>query len=132
VHQYADADEFEGRLLALGEQAVGPLTQFLHMEERVPVGQRRGVKMLTEDPIVYDQRTIGALAHEAILRMGATAVGPLILALMDKNGRIRSEAADLLGRIGDPKATQPLMGAVNDDDDEEVRKAAAKALKKLR
>ena len=131
VHQYADADGFEERLLALGEQAVGPLTQFLHLKDRVPVGQRKGVKMLTEDPIVYDERTVGKLAHTSILRIGKVAVEPLVLALKDKNTRIRSEAADLLGRIGDPKAAQPLTSAMNDDD-EKVRKAAAKALTKLK
>lgn len=55
----------------------------------------------------------GDLLH-AIEKMGATAVEPLIEALQDKEGTVRKFAAMLLGRIGDPRAIEPLGMALYD------------------
>ncbi len=50
----------------------------------------------------------------AIEKMGEAAVGPLIEALQDKEGTVRKFAATLLGRLGDPRAIEPLGMALYD------------------
>jgi HEAT repeat protein len=50
----------------------------------------------------------------AIEKMGVVAVKPLIEALQDKEGTVRKFAATLLGRLGDPRAIEPLGMALYD------------------
>jgi HEAT repeat protein len=66
----------------------------------------------------------------AIEKMGAVAVEPLIEALQDKEGTVRKFAANLLGRIGDARAIEPLGMAIYDLH-HEVGKASAQALAKF-
>jgi HEAT repeat protein len=68
----------------------------------------------------------GDLMH-AIEKMGTVAVDPLIQALQDKEGTVRKFAANLLGRIGDSRAIEPLGMALYDLH-HEVGKASATAL----
>ena len=63
----------------------------------------------------------------AIEKMGYAAVGPLIEALRDKEGTVRKFAAILLGKIGDPRAVEPL-GMSLYDVHHEVGKASAESL----
>ncbi|MGA3058362.1 MAG: HEAT repeat domain-containing protein [Candidatus Limnocylindrales bacterium] len=65
------------------------------------------------------------------LEIGAPAVRPLLWALRSDDERGRAEAAMVLGRIGDPRAVEPLYAALNDSD-ENVRHQVAKALAALR
>ncbi|HNS51657.1 MAG TPA: HEAT repeat domain-containing protein [Anaerolineae bacterium] len=62
-------------------------------------------------------------AAEALSRIGAAAVEPLIVALK----RPSAAAAQILGRIGDIRAVEPLVGALGYSD-ERVHHAAAQAL----
>src|SRR5450830_1423295 len=66
---------------------------------------------------------IGALRHDmgphfsnpasdALVGIGEPAVLPLCRALRSRNGDSRARAADVLGRIGDPRAIEPLARAV--------------------
>jgi HEAT repeat protein len=66
-------------------------------------------------------------AQESLLRIGKSAVPALNAALTNKEWRIRKAAAEILGKIGDPRSIQPLI-PVLEDDDKDVRKAAAWAL----
>jgi HEAT repeat protein len=63
----------------------------------------------------------------AIEKMGITAVNPLIAALQDKEGTVRKFAAILLGKLGDPRAIEPLGMALYDLH-HEVGKVSAEAL----
>ncbi|HSV98185.1 MAG TPA: HEAT repeat domain-containing protein [Spirochaetota bacterium] len=54
----------------------------------------------------------------------------LVASLKDGNASVRSHAAWSLGRMGDARAVDPLVGLVNDKDPE-VRKEVAEALKRL-
>ena len=54
----------------------------------------------------------------------------LIKKLRDKDGKVRSSAAETLGEIGDPRAVKPLIAALGDED-WGVRESVAKALKKI-
>ena len=66
----------------------------------------------------------------AIEKMGSVAVDPLIESLQDKEGTVRKFAATLLGKLGDPRAIEPL-GMSLYDMHHEVGKASAKALAKF-
>jgi HEAT repeat protein len=56
-------------------------------------------------------------------------VDPLVEALRDEDARVRSYAACALGEIGDPRAVDPLIYALQDEDEEsDVRSGAARAL----
>jgi len=63
----------------------------------------------------------------AIERMGAPAVEPLLEALKDKEGAVRKYAALLLGRMKDARAIEPLGNTLYDLH-HEVGKASAEAL----
>jgi HEAT repeat protein len=63
----------------------------------------------------------------AIEKMGAAGVGPLIEALRDKEGAVRKFAASLLGKLGDPRAIEPLGMALYDLH-HEVGKVSAESL----
>jgi HEAT repeat protein len=63
----------------------------------------------------------------AIEKMGVAAVNPLIEVLRDKEGTVRKFAATLLGRLGDPRAIEPLGMALYDLH-HEVGKASAESL----
>lgn len=52
--------------------------------------------------------------ERAIMRMGEPAVEPLIAALKDKDSYFRSDAARLLGRIGDKRAVEPLIAVLTE------------------
>jgi len=67
------------------------------------------------DPFWWYEREVQAGdLFNAIEKMGAAAVDPLIEALQDKEGTVRRYAALLLGRIGDARAIEPLGMALYD------------------
>jgi HEAT repeat protein len=80
------------------------------------------------DPFWWYEREVQAGdLFNAIEKMGTVAVEPLIEALLDKEGTVRRYAAGLLGRIGDPRAIEPLAMALYDLH-HDVGKSAAEAL----
>ena len=80
------------------------------------------------DPYWWYEREVGAGdLLQAIEKMGEAAVDPLIEALKDKEGAVRKFAAILLGKIGDPRAIEPLGMALYDMH-HDVGKASAEAL----
>jgi len=80
------------------------------------------------DPFWWYEREVQAGdLFQAIEKIGAVAVEPLIEALQDKEGTVRKYAAVLLGRIGDPRAIEPLGMALYDLH-HDVGKVSAEAL----
>ena len=80
------------------------------------------------DPFWWYEREVQAGdLFNAIEKLGTVAVEPLIEALQDKEGTVRRYAAELLGRIGDPRAIEPLAMALYDLH-HDVGKASAEAL----
>ncbi len=71
-------------------------------------------------------KTWGHWAVEALVKIGAPAVTPLIVALKAENRKIRQGAAGALEKIGAPAVT-PLIVALNDED-KNIRQGAAQAL----
>ena len=80
------------------------------------------------DPFWWYEREVQAGdLFNAIEKMGAVAVDPLIAALKDPEGTVRKYAALLLGRLGDTRAVEPLGMALYDLH-HEVGKTSAEAL----
>lgn len=75
----------------------------------------------------YERESAAGDLLQAIEKMGAEAVDPLIDALQDKEGTVRKFAGSLLGRIGDPRAIEPLGMALYDMH-HDVGNASAEAL----
>jgi len=69
-------------------------------------------------------------ASEALEKIGAPAVESLVAALKDKDYAVRRLVANVLGGIGDPRATEPLAAA-SEDGDSGTREEAALALGKI-
>ena len=67
-----------------------------------------------------------AALKSALVAAGPAVVDPLIASLHDENVNVRQGAAEVLGRIGDPRAAASLAELANDPDPA-VRKAAAQA-----
>lgn len=57
------------------------------------------------------------------------AMPELLLALQDDDSWVRAEAAEVLGVLGDPRATAPLKQLAEQDGDEDVREKADDALR---
>ena len=86
-------------------------------------------KKALDDP----DEQVRSLVVEAVGWMGAEGVNPLIKALEDKSPAVRRAAARALGRLGpEAKAAEPALVDVVSDAKEEVRDAAAKALRRIR
>ena len=75
----------------------------------------------------YEREAQAGDLFTAIEKMGAPAVEPLVEALKDSEGAVRKYAALVLGRIGDPRAIEPLGMALYDLH-HDVGKASAEAL----
>ena len=56
---------------------------------------------------------------QAVATLGEPAVPPLIEALRDGDGYVRSGAAEALGKIGDRRAVEPLIAALAPPEDSE-------------
>ena len=66
----------------------------------------------------------------ALVNIGAPALDPLIQALRDNSATMRTLAARGLGLLGDQRAVTSLTAALKDQN-EQVKRAAAEALRKL-
>ena len=72
----------------------------------------------------------GSLRDE-LVAAGPGAVEPLIAALQDSDAHLRRSAAEVLGRLGDPRAVGPLT-ALCSDSNGAVRGTASVALAKIK
>lgn len=75
----------------------------------------------------YEREYAAADLLHAIEKMNGAAIDPLIKALEDKEGTVRKFAATLLGKLGDPRAIEPL-GMTLYDMHHDVGSAAADSL----
>jgi len=75
-----------------------------------------------------DYPNVRIAAAQALSRIGEPAVEPLIRELENDYPNVRIAAATALGSIRDPRATQPLIDVLFDDEVSDVRAAAATAL----
>lgn len=118
-------------LVAIGEQAVGPLVEALANPKELVRWQ--AAKALGQIDVAWgrhaDPATISALiadlgskdglvrlrARVCLVAIGGKAVGSLVEALASKKRWVRWEAAKALGQTGDPAAAQALVRALEDE-----------------
>ncbi|RMH63076.1 MAG: hypothetical protein D6677_08250 [Calditrichaeota bacterium] len=123
----------------LGDKAVQPLLDVLNDSElwnRMEAAKRLGkigdkkavdslIGLLTDK-----YWNVRAAAADALVSLGRKAVEPLINAMLTGNKEAFGIISDILGKIGDARAIQPLEYLLRDNRPF-VREAAAHALKKL-
>jgi HEAT repeat protein len=100
--------------------------QFTSAMKLTVMGKTAIVELL--NAIKTEAPEIRRLAEEVIGEMRDVAVDPLTEALYDESPVIRAVAARNLGRIGAKKTINPLMRAMETEDDGEVRAIIAEAL----
>ncbi len=88
-------------LAGLGVAAVAPLIE-----------QFRGADTLREITVA-----------DALVEIGPAAVEPLIATLADADADVRRQAAQTLGKLGDPRAVEPLLGLLTRQDEEALVRA---------
>ena len=111
---------------ALGDQDIGVRWQALDAIERIggeAVEPLVSVLGMTDHGISW-------WAAAALERIGPPAVEALISALSDKRWESRQQAAEVLGRLGDRRAIEPLVATLGDWNGGVSARAAA-ALEKL-
>jgi HEAT repeat protein len=68
---------------------------------------------------------------KALAQIGKASVAPLVIALKDPDWDLRCNAAEILGKIKDPRAVEPLIAALKDKSSP-VRVQAASALGEIK
>ena len=121
----AGAPAVEPLIAVLEDKNVDRYARGLAAKALGEIKDPRAVKPLIA--VLGEDWRVSESAGDALANIGTPAVGPLIAVLEDKrvDRDARAEAADALGKLGDSRAVQPLILAMNDDD---VRYSAAKAL----
>jgi HEAT repeat protein len=87
------------------------------------IGDSRAVEPLIAN-FQYDSDYLTGHTSDLLIQIGTPAVEPLIAALQDSRWEVRFAAARALGRIGDPRAVEPLIAALKEEDG---RSSAARA-----
>jgi HEAT repeat protein len=91
------------------------------------IADQRAVEWLIA---ALEDRDLREAAVDALGRIGASAVEPLVVSLSNRNYLVRRDAARALGEIGDSRAVEPLVGALKDRQNA-VCQAAGDALGKI-
>jgi HEAT repeat protein len=73
----------------------------------------KSIKSLIAD-LASEDGVARVKARKSLVDIGHTAVGPLVEALASRQEWVRWEATKTLAQIGDPSATQALIGALHD------------------
>ena len=127
-------------LIKIGEPAVDMLINALENENwRVrwhsaeilgEIKDDRAVKPLIN---ALNNKNNGVISNSiiALCEIGEPAVEILINALKDGEWRLRWHSAEILGEIKDDRAVKPLTDVLNDENND-VRMAATKALERIR
>ncbi|MEE9411302.1 MAG: HEAT repeat domain-containing protein, partial [Candidatus Heimdallarchaeota archaeon] len=79
-----------------------------------------------------EDKDIRYMAARALEEIGSFAVEPLIAELSNSQSQVRVCATETLGKIGHPKAIEPLIATLKDEnEDETVREYAVYALERI-
>ena len=129
-------------LVKLGKPAVKPL--IVALKDKKSGVRKRAAELLgkIKDPravtpliVAATLKDMGSIvrveAENALVKIGKSAVEPLIVALRDKKSDIRAKAAWALGEIKDSRAVEPLIVTLKDKKSD-VRAKAAWALGEIK
>jgi HEAT repeat protein len=130
--------------MGLLDKLFGPNVKGFLQEKRYDEGKRYDEIV---DLASKDKRVVGKLisalkdSDESVRRRAAYALGeirdkravePLISALKDSDGNVRGSAASALGKIGDERALPELERVVMTAYDNDARRTAREAIRKIR
>ena len=87
---------------------------------------KKSIKLLINE-LASEDGVERVKARKSLVNIGYTAVGPLVEAMASRQEWVRWEATKTLAQIGDPSATQALIGALHDNTSD-VRWLAAEGL----
>lgn len=96
------------KLGEMGEQAVKAIPFLIGM---------LGDTEKLQQPTALQLSLPGEEAAEALAKIGAPAVEPLLVSMRNENKRIRQNAAQALSKMKDPLAIKPLIAALKDKSD---------------
>ena len=122
------------KCVEIGTPAVEPLIAALKHEEwwrrryvakaLGEIGDPRAVKpLIALLDYSYDREGVHEAAAQALINIGALAVEPLVATLKNKSSLV---VVEVLGKIGDSRAVEPLISILKDENSD-VRKTAAEA-----
>jgi HEAT repeat protein len=126
-------------LVTIGEPAVDPLIRALRnpcdlvracaVRTLAQIGDERAVPELVQR---FDESKFPILqaVYEALEAFGARAIPALTASLNDPNPKVRGSSAMMLGEIEDTSAVAPLLGALENAGEEDI-KGIAEALSRL-
>lgn len=120
-------------LVKIGNPAINDLLDALEKEE-LRVGAAEVLKSLGYIPADETSQIwywIGLGEEDELVKIGSSAVEPLILYLGNQDDEVRQFAIYALGEIGDSRAIDPLVEALNDSEEYTVRWSAVMALGKI-
>ncbi len=128
----------EGAVAALGrlgssDAAEALLAAYQGADREVRQAAAAALRALPWSPATARQRAFHAVVcgdYAGAVVEGRVALEPLLIALQDRDGGTRRQAAEALGAVGDPQAAACLMDALGDHDDQ-VRTAAGHALVRI-
>jgi HEAT repeat protein len=75
---------------------------------------KKSIKSLIKE-LASEDGVVRVKARKSLVNIGYTAVGPLVEAMASRQEWVRWEATKTLAQIGDPSATQALIGALHDN-----------------
>ena len=110
--------------LALG---LVPVTAAVQEPPSIPHGSVNELMEKLASPSADERKE----AREGLLALGAAAVPPLILATEAENATLRWEAVNLLGALGDLRATEAVLRVATTDSDVHARWRANWAITNL-
>jgi HEAT repeat protein len=79
------------------------------------IGSNLAVEPLLQNAVESESSQVKAEAEKALIKIGASAVKPLLEQINSSNPQERKTAVRILGEIGDERAFQPLISALDDN-----------------
>jgi HEAT repeat protein len=126
-HPNARSDDEVSRHIA----ALKSKDQITQQQAAMALGESRDERAVAPLVSVLSNRNpyLRNRAAEALGKIGAPAVEPLLTAL--KDAKVRANAALALGDIGDKRAVEPMLALLQDSNDYVRQQAAGVALAKI-
>jgi|GEM_PF-1368506 len=134
LHQLRNAEDIAVRVFVqkYGEGKVDPATIYyrLYSIRRDVIRALDALGWVPQNDELGVSYWCGKKQWDRCVDIGAPAVQPLCSVLWSADPKVRQQAAEALGKIGDARAVEPLVASLQDSE-KEVRGAAALALGKI-
>lgn len=114
-------------------RAIGPLIVLLNDTKDIVRKNKWGLSFEGEAGVatVVTNPDISEEIKKCLIAIGDPGVDFLILALKDKNSKVRYDIAYVLGKIKSPSSVEPLIKILDNETDNDARKSAIWVLEQL-